>query len=91
MLLIQYVATKFTITHDSIESMRSGKITELPSHHSLYSQIPKETIQSIFSVFSIWFDMGLFNLQPEKTLNQVFPDVEVWTVRQVLERGWKHM
>ncbi|KAF2186054.1 NAD(P)-binding protein [Zopfia rhizophila CBS 207.26] len=81
--------TDFEVTYDSIELLQSGKVTELPSHPSLYSQLPKEIIQQIFSVFGIWFEEGLFNLQPKKTLNEVFPHIEVWTVRDVLERAWK--
>ncbi|KAM0330565.1 hypothetical protein ACHAQA_003512 [Verticillium albo-atrum] len=81
--------TKFKVTYDSLELLRSGKITELPSHPPMYEHMPKEQIQSIFSVFGLWFHEGLYNLQPEKTLNQVFPEIKAWTVREFLELAWK--
>ncbi|KAF4540747.1 NmrA-like family protein [Lasiodiplodia theobromae] len=81
--------TKFKVTYDSLDLLRSGKVTELPSHLSLYEHMPKEEIQSIFSVFGIWFHEGLFNLQPKKRLNDVFPHIKAYTVRELLESAWK--
>ncbi|KAH7153443.1 hypothetical protein EDB81DRAFT_455426 [Dactylonectria macrodidyma] len=80
---------KFTVTHDDLNLLLSGKITELPSHPSLYTQMPKEAIQSLFATFGVWFEKGMFNLQPNDTLNKVFPYIKARTVREVLTAGWK--
>ncbi|EEU36823.1 uncharacterized protein NECHADRAFT_42269 [Fusarium vanettenii 77-13-4] len=80
---------KFEVTHDSLDLLLSGQITELPSHPSLYSQMPKEQIQALFSTFGVWFEKGLFNLKPTtKTLNDVFPEIHARTVKEILEAGW---
>ena len=43
------------------------------------------------ATFGRFFHDGLFDLRAEKTLNQVFSDIEVSSVRDVLERAWgKH-
>ncbi|KAH6972894.1 hypothetical protein BKA56DRAFT_492850 [Ilyonectria sp. MPI-CAGE-AT-0026] len=81
---------KFEVSYDSVEFLRTGKVTELPSHPPLYAHMTKEQIQSIFSVFGIWFEQGMFELKPPKgTLNEVFPDIKAWTVKELLELGWK--
>ncbi|KAM6514468.1 hypothetical protein FSOLCH5_008708 [Fusarium solani] len=80
---------KFEVTHDSLDLLLSGQITELPSHPSLYSQMPKDQIQALFATFGVWFEKGLFELKPtNKTLNEVFPEIHARTVKEVLEAGW---
>ncbi|KAF7558017.1 hypothetical protein G7Z17_g311 [Cylindrodendrum hubeiense] len=82
--------TKFEVSHDSLDLLRTGKVTELPSHPQLYVHMPKEQIQGIFSVFGLWFDEGMFHLKPPNgTLNEVFPDITALTVKELLELGWK--
>ncbi|KAM5343776.1 hypothetical protein ACJ41O_012313 [Fusarium nematophilum] len=71
-----------------MELLLSGKITELPSHPSLYSQMPKEQIQALFATFGVWFEKGLFHLRPKKTLNQIFPEIKARTVREIVSAGW---
>jgi hypothetical protein len=82
------IGTNFKVTYDSLDLLRAGKVTELPSHPPLYAHMPKEEIQRIFSVFGVWFHEGLFNLQPKKTLNSVFPGIKVWTVKELLQSAW---
>ncbi|UPL03669.1 hypothetical protein LCI18_014603 [Fusarium solani-melongenae] len=80
---------KFEVTHDSLDLLLSGQITELPSHPSLYSQMPKDQIQALFATFGVWFEKGLFELKPtNKTLNEVFPEIHARTVKEILEAGW---
>lgn len=71
-----------------MEKLRAGTITELPSHPSLYSQMPRDEIQALFATFGVWFEEGRFHLQPSKTLNEVFPGLKARTVRDVIEAGW---
>lgn len=37
----------------TLESLLSGKITELPPHPSLYLQMPKHQIQALFATFGV--------------------------------------
>ncbi|WZH48424.1 NADP-bd_dom domain-containing protein [Fusarium acuminatum] len=80
---------KFEITHDPIELLKEGKITELPSHVHSYPFYPKEALQGTFSQFGILFDEGAFDFQPKQTLNDLFPEIKPKTARDVLEIGWK--
>ncbi|KAJ0329130.1 hypothetical protein COL5a_004361 [Colletotrichum fioriniae] len=79
---------KFEVTHDDIDFLKSGKITELPSHPSLYSVMPKYQLQALFATFGIWFEEGLYHLEPETTLNQLFPGIKARTVKEVIQAGW---
>ncbi|KAF4783124.1 hypothetical protein HER10_EVM0006416 [Colletotrichum scovillei] len=82
---------KFEVTHDDIDFLKSGKITELPSHPSLYSVMPKDQLQALFATFGIWFEEGLYHLEPKKTLNQLFPGIKARTVKEVIQAGWGQM
>ncbi|KXH30961.1 hypothetical protein CSAL01_07590 [Colletotrichum salicis] len=73
---------KFEVTHDEIDFLKSGKITELPSHPSLYSVMPKDQLQTLFATFGIWFEEGLYHLQPKMTHNQLFPRIKARTVKE---------
>ncbi|OQE24241.1 hypothetical protein PENFLA_c010G03236 [Penicillium flavigenum] len=80
---------KFNITHDSEEMLGSSKITELPSHSTSYSFLPKEKLQAILSAFGRWTIAGDFDMPEEGSLNQRFPEIKPRSVRDVLEEGWK--
>lgn len=80
---------KFTVTYDSVEKLKAGQITELPGQVAAYSSFPKEWMQKLFSVFGFWVTEGIFDFPEEKALNEVFPHVEVTTVRDMLQNAWK--
>lgn len=74
---------------DDLTTLRQGRITELPSHLSLYSQMPKGEIQALFATFGVWFEAGLYHLRPTtKTLNEIFPHIKARTVKEVITTGW---
>jgi len=80
---------KFNVTHDSVESLQQGKITELPAHVAVYPFFPKEQLQWVFSVFGLWFDGGSFNLRPAQgslDLNAQFPEIKPLKVKDVLQK-----
>lgn len=81
--------TKFTVVHDSLEKLRAGQITELPSHPSLYPFFPKETLQGFFAAFGIMFEQGEFDLRPSHSLNDDFPEIKPKTVRELVLEAWK--
>jgi uncharacterized protein YbjT (DUF2867 family) len=81
--------TKFTVVHDSLEKLRAGQITELPSHPSLYPFFPKPMLQGFFAAFGIGSEEGEFDLRPAHSLNDDFPDIKPRTVKELLSEAWK--
>lgn len=76
------------MTYDSLDLLRSGKVTELPGHVALYDYIPKKELQAILAVLELDLASGVYDFEGQKTLNDVFPDISPITARQVLERAW---
>ena len=81
--------TKFTVETDSIEKLSKGEITELPSHPSIYSFFPKPMLQGFFAAFGIFFEQGLFDLKPARTLNEEFPEIKARTVKEIIDAAWR--
>jgi uncharacterized protein YbjT (DUF2867 family) len=81
--------TKFTVVHDSLEKLKTGQITELPSHPSLYPFFPKHMLQGFFAAFGIMFEQGKFDLRPSHSLNDAFPDIKPKTVKELVFEAWK--
>ncbi|EXJ92426.1 hypothetical protein A1O3_00977 [Capronia epimyces CBS 606.96] len=82
---------KFNVTHDSLETLRKGQITELPAQVPAYPFFPKEQLQGLFAIFGLWFDDGSFDLptQPEEgsvDLNTKFPDIKPLTVKGLFQQ-----
>ncbi|KAH7215628.1 hypothetical protein DER44DRAFT_856163 [Fusarium oxysporum] len=80
---------KFEITYDSVELLKSGKVTELPGHIPVYPFFPKEALQGMLAELAILFDQGALDFQPEQTLNSLFPEIKVTTAREILEIACK--
>jgi hypothetical protein len=79
------------VVYDSIEKLRTGQITELPSHVNAYPFFPKEQLQSAFATFGLWFDSGLFDLVPSKDsvdLNTAFSDGELLTAERMFQQKY---
>ncbi|KAF5008664.1 hypothetical protein FDECE_5076 [Fusarium decemcellulare] len=76
--------SKFDVAYDSVEKLNRGEMTELPSHTSVYSMIPKETIQGNFSKYSLYALDGLFDFPEENTLNAKFPEIKTMTMADML-------
>jgi len=79
---------KFDVAYDSIEKLRNGEITELPSHKSAYSFIPKSLLYSIQSKFGLYVAYGLFDMSEEGSLNQLFPEIKTTPVEEIIGH-WK--
>ena len=80
--------SKFNIVYDSLEKLRSGEITELPSHVSAYSFIPKSVLCDIQSKFGLYVAYGMFDFPEEGSLNQLFPEIKTATVEDIIGH-WK--
>ncbi|RFU80190.1 hypothetical protein TARUN_2000 [Trichoderma arundinaceum] len=80
--------TKFTVSHDSVEKLKKGEVTELPSHSDMYSYIPKQVLQGLFALFASWVVDGGFNVPEENSLNAKFPDIETTKLSEIVG-AWK--
>jgi hypothetical protein len=81
--------TKFSISHDSLETLQKGQITELPGQKALYPFFPKEALQSAAAIFSILMEKGLVTLKEKGSLSERYKDVKVKTARELVEEAWK--
>ena len=83
------IGEKFTVVYDSVEMLKSGKITELPGQVAAYSYFPKEWTQKLYSVFGLWVTEGVFDFPDHKALNHRFPGIKVTTVKEMLDKAWR--
>lgn len=81
--------TKFATTYDSLEKLKRHQVTELPGHIAVYPFFPKQMLQAMCAVFGILFDQGFLDLRPTKTLNDLFPEVQTRSVRDLVNEAWK--
>ncbi|KAH7120008.1 hypothetical protein B0J11DRAFT_73474 [Dendryphion nanum] len=79
---------KFSTTHDSVEKLEQGQLTELPGHKEMYAAFPKEMLQGLLAAFGLLFEKGQFEFKGARTLNEKFGDVKVRGVKEVLEKAW---
>ncbi|KAL5610874.1 hypothetical protein FOBRF1_006991 [Fusarium oxysporum] len=80
---------KFSVTYDTVDSLKAGNVTELPSHPAMYSFLPKEQLRGILATFGLMFDSGLFDLKPQHTIDQDFPDIKVRNMKELMTEAWK--
>ncbi|RSL57706.1 hypothetical protein CEP53_006377 [Fusarium sp. AF-6] len=80
--------TKFSVTYDPVDSLKEGKVSELPSHAVMYGFLPKEQLQGILATFGLMFEAGLFNLEGPSVV-QDFPDNKVRTMKELLTEAWE--
>ncbi|KAI0126962.1 hypothetical protein BJ170DRAFT_425144 [Xylariales sp. AK1849] len=81
--------TKFDVTYDSVEFLKTGKITELPGHVPDYAFYPKEQLQAIIGGFELLFEEGHMDFKPKQSLNDLFPEIHPVSAKEMLEIGWK--
>ena len=70
---------KFDITYDSVEGMKAGKSSELPSNIPRYAYLPKQMVDMITQILGIAADDGMVDLEGP-WLNDVLSGVEVLTL-----------
>ncbi|KAF2436706.1 NAD(P)-binding protein [Tothia fuscella] len=81
--------TKFKVVYDSMEDLKVGKITELPSHAPMYPYFPKEQLQGFLASLGVLFASGFFDLKPARTINDDFTAIKPRSVRDLLTEAWK--
>ncbi|KAK9449217.1 uncharacterized protein V1518DRAFT_417426 [Limtongia smithiae] len=81
-------ASAFAVTYDSVEKLRAGQISELPSHYTAYPYFPKPVLQMVFAKFGTYVVSGLFNFPEDKCLNNIFPEINTKSVKEIVA-AWK--
>lgn len=79
---------KFNVVYDSVETMKAGRVTALPSHLEMRTFIPQEILEGILSLYGLLFEAGVFDLKPEHTIRQDFPDIKVKTLKELITEAW---
>jgi hypothetical protein len=46
-------------------------------------------VRSVVSAFGLWFGEGDYNYAPNKTLNDVFPEIKALKVKDMVNQAWK--
>lgn len=80
--------TKFNVSHDSMEMLSTGKVTELPSYPPMYAFLPKEQMQGMISVFGVMFENGQFDFSSKHAINVHFPHIKPRKVKELLTEAW---
>ncbi|KAI7759078.1 hypothetical protein LZL87_012817 [Fusarium oxysporum] len=81
--------TKFKVTYDTLDTLKTHTVTELPGHPEAYKFIPKPLLQSILATFGIMFGTGAFDLKYDHSIQDVFPEVKVRKIEELLTEAWK--
>lgn len=78
---------KFDVVHDSLEDLRAGKITEIPSYLSVYEAFPKEFWLGMMAAFGVAMITGVLDLG-EDNLNKKYPDIHPVKVADFITEHW---
>ncbi|SCO88820.1 uncharacterized protein FRV6_12948 [Fusarium oxysporum] len=78
---------KIQVTYDSLDLLKSGKITELPSHPPMYDFVSKDVIQSFLAAFGILFETGEFDLREGYRIQNGLPSLKLQNFRDLLTQG----
>ncbi|KAH7254323.1 uncharacterized protein BKA55DRAFT_593887 [Fusarium redolens] len=87
--ILTYAGERFFVVYDNVDKLKSLQVTELPSHMEAYKLFPKPMLQTLFSVIGLWITEGRFDLAYEGSLNQMFPHIELTSVKELIDRAWK--
>jgi hypothetical protein len=79
---------KFNVTYDSVEMMKAGRVTALPSHLEMRALIPQEVLEGILSLYGLLFEAGVFDLKPEHTIREDFPNIKVKSFKELMTEAW---
>ncbi|KAL9003651.1 MAG: hypothetical protein Q9188_003495 [Gyalolechia gomerana] len=79
--------TKFNIVHNSLEDLRAGRISEMPSYLPLYETYPKEFLLEMMAGIGVAMITGLFDFKGD-LLNEKYPDIKTTKMRDFIETHW---
>ncbi|KFY70879.1 hypothetical protein V499_08901 [Pseudogymnoascus sp. VKM F-103] len=78
--------SKFDVTYSSVEDLKAGKITELPSNIPRYAFVPKPMVDGITQTFTIGMAIGLFDIKGP-LLNDLIPEVKPLSLEAFLKKS----
>jgi hypothetical protein len=81
------IGRKMDIVHDSVQDLKAGRNTELPSNIPRYVFFPKPVLEGLVQVFGMAIEEGLFDIKG-KVLNDMLPDVKPMSVNDFLQTYW---
>ncbi|KAI1049170.1 hypothetical protein LB506_004655 [Fusarium annulatum] len=76
---------RFSVVHDDVNKLKSLQVTELPSHVEAYKFFPKPMLQTLFAAMGLWINEGHFDLPYEGSLNQMFPQIELTSTKELID------
>lgn len=77
------------MVHDDVNKLKNLQVTELPSHVEAYKFFPRPMLQTLFAAIGLWITEGRFDLSYEGSLNQMFPHIELASVKELIDQAWK--
>ena len=81
------LGVKFTVTHDSLESMRAGKITELPNYAAIYEFFPKEIMLKTWASFGVSMATGSCSVAGDSLADR-FPGFKAKSLSALVAECW---
>ncbi|KAL6409926.1 hypothetical protein AUP68_06332 [Ilyonectria robusta] len=89
----QSTGKKFNITHDSVEKLEEGLVTELPALTKAlpYIPIPKEALLAFSAAFGLIFETGGTDFDEAVALNQKFPDIKPLKIKDAISAAAKDL
>lgn len=80
--------TRFEVSYDSEDLLKSGKVTELPSHTALYPTFPKQDVQAMLATMGLMFARGVFDLNTGHRIVKDFPGMRLRAMKELLVEAW---
>ncbi|KAF5575535.1 nmra-like family [Fusarium pseudocircinatum] len=80
--------TKFSVTNESLDGLKAGKLTELPSQTAMAAYMPPGTLSGILAFFMTLFGTGAMNFQDVSTINAQFPELKTTSVKDSMSKAW---
>ena len=82
-----YTGIKFDVVHDSLEDLRTGKISEIPAYVPVYEVLPKEMFLSMMAGLGVGMITGIFDLIGH-SLNERYPDIRPVKMADFVQECW---
>ena len=75
--------------YDSIDTLRQGKITELPGHTHMYPYFAKEALQGLLASLELMITKGAYDFKGKSTVTQEkLSEVKPRKMRELLETAY---